>query len=53
MSLAREILHKTETPKVEIPAVKETYEPSQRMQALVKKETKEFLGSTAFVLKAP
>ena len=29
------------------------YEPSQRMQDLIQKETGEFLGATAFALKAP
>jgi len=68
MSLAREILTfdrhpnmpeiKTtvpvkETPAIEIPAEKESYEPSVRMQELIEKETTEFLGATAFVLKAP
>jgi len=40
MSLAREILFVA-------------YEPSERMQELIQKETGEFLGCTAFVLKAP
>ena len=50
MALAREILF------INPPAVKagpQVYQPSERMQELVKKETGEFLGSTAFVLKAP
>ena len=34
-------------------AEKEAYEPSERMQQLVQKETEEFLGLTAFILKAP
>ena len=31
----------------------QAYEPSERMQELIQKETGEFLGATAFVLKAP
>jgi len=67
LSLAREILtvdrHPTlpelkitvpvERPAVEVPVQKRAYEPSERMQELIEKETEEFLGSTAFVLKAP
>ena len=59
LGLAREILtgdrHLLKTPAaVDIPVKKEEpYEPSERMQELVKKETGEFLGSTAFILKAP
>ena len=66
MSLAREILTidrhsnmpevKTTTSQpapVEAPAEKQAYEPSERMQELIQKETEEFLGATAFVLKAP
>ena len=34
------------------PAV-QAYEPSVRMQELIEKQTEEFLGATAFVLKAP
>jgi len=34
-------------------APKQAYEPSERMQELIQKETEEFLGTTAFVLKAP
>ena len=44
MGLAREILTNGRQP---------TYEPSERMQELVQKETEEFLGTTAFCLKAP
>ena len=40
MGLAREILHVS-------------YEPSERMQELIQKETGEFLGGAAFCLKAP
>ncbi len=68
MSLAREILTvdrhptlpeiKIETPRpapatTEAPALAEVYEPSERMQDLIEKETEEFLGATAFCLKAP
>jgi len=62
MSLAREILTidrhpslpevKIETP-VQAPVQAPAYEPSERMQDLIQKETKEFVGATAFVLKAP
>ena len=38
---------------VEIPAPSPAYEPSERMQELVKQETEAFLGATAFILKAP
>ena len=48
MSLAREILFVDG-----VPAGKQTYEPSERMQELIQKETGEFLGATAFCLKAP
>jgi len=34
-------------------AKKEEYGPSERMQELIQKETGEFLGATAFILKAP
>jgi chromosome partitioning protein len=47
MSLAREILF------VKASAEKQTYEPSERMQELIQKETGEFLGGAAFCLKAP
>jgi len=68
MSLAREILTADRRPAVvevktqaiapaaleaPAPAPSEAYEPSERMQALVEKETGEFLGATAFVLNAP
>ncbi len=67
MSLAREILTLDRHPTIpfvpskvpaealpaEIPDEKQSYEPSERMQELIQKETEEFLGSTAFVLKAP
>jgi hypothetical protein len=68
MSLAREILTvdrhptlpevKTSVPVQEpasepLAAAILAYEPSERMQELIQKETKEFLNSTAFVLKAP
>ena len=67
MSLAREILTidrhpnlpevkitiPAERPSIEAPAEKQAYEPSERMQGLIEKETEEFLGATAFVLKAP
>ena len=64
MGLAREILTvdrqmspvPLQTPAeipTEIPAEKQSYEPSGRMQELIQKETGEFLGATAFVLKAP
>ena len=52
MSLAREILTGDRHP-MQTPAEKQTYEPSERMQELVQKETGEFLGATAFCLKAP
>ena len=42
MSLAREILTAHRHP---------THEPSQRMQELIQKETREFLGATTFCLK--
>jgi chromosome partitioning protein len=57
MGLAREILTAdrqpapAEAPKA--PAESQAYEPSERMQDLIQKETKEFVGATAFVLKAP
>ena len=41
------------TPEVEAPALAQAYEPSERMQELIEKETEQFLGATAFVLKAP
>ena len=47
MSLAREILF------VKAPAEKQTYEPSERMQELIQKETGEFLGGDSLCLKAP
>jgi len=66
MSLAREILTVDRHPAlpevkitvpvqapIEAPSVAQTYEPSERMQELIEKETEEFIGSTAFVLKAP
>jgi chromosome partitioning protein len=68
MSLAREILtgeRQSALPEVKTAVSRETaveapakaevqaYEPSERMQELIEKETGEFLGSTAFVLKAP
>jgi chromosome partitioning protein len=66
MSLAREILLVDRHPslpevKIEVPrtapetepAEKQSYEPSQRMQELISKETSDFVCSTAFVLKAP
>jgi chromosome partitioning protein len=68
MSLAREILltdRHPSLPEVKIdaprtapatteePAESKAYEPSERMQELISKETGEFLCSTAFVLKAP
>jgi len=65
MGLAREILTADRHPAApvplqapaeipaEVPAEKQSYEPSERMQELIQSETKEFLGSTAFVLKAP
>ena len=67
MSLAREILCVDRKPGVSSPPLQkpaqvpatvkssapEVYEPSERMQQLVQKETEEFLGATAFVLKAP
>ena len=59
MSLAREILtadrHRLKTEPVHCrePAQEQSYEPSERMQELIQKETEEFLGATAFVLKAP
>ena len=37
---------------IEIPA-QAPYEPSERMQELIEKETASFLGATAFCLKAP
>ncbi len=55
MSLAREILFAQvplQAPAAAAPA-EPSYEPSERMQELIQKETREFLGSTAFVLKAP
>jgi len=55
--LAREILtvdRRLQAPVIETPAAKPAvYEPSERMQQLVQKETEEFLGLTAFILKAP
>ena len=66
MSLAREILTADRQPirtpvaektVVEAPvtlrAEETSYEPSERMQELIEKATSEFLGATAFVLKAP
>jgi chromosome partitioning protein len=68
MSLAREILTVDRHPSlpevkitvpvekpaiIEAPVVAKNYEPSFRMQELIEKETKEFIGATAFVLKAP
>ncbi len=54
MSLAREILtvdrQPMQTPALETP---QAYEPSERMQELIQKETGEFLEATAFCLKAP
>src|ERR1035441_677767 len=62
MSLAREILtidRHPNLPEIKLPPKQEpvveapsepAYEPSQRMQELVQKETGEFLGATAFVL---
>jgi chromosome partitioning protein len=44
MSLAREILTLDRLPD---------YEPSERMRVLIKNETGEFIGATAFVIKAP
>ena len=55
LSLAREILmldKKIETPAVQEPEIA-TYEPSERMQELVTKETAEFVGLAIFSLKAP
>jgi len=66
MSLAREILtvdrHPSlpevkiatpkQTPAVEVPA-ESAYQPSERMQELVQKETTGFLNATTFILKAP
>ncbi len=49
MGLAREIL--TEGRHSNLPEAK--YEPSERMQELIQKETAEFLKGTAFCLKAP
>ncbi|MBF0571275.1 MAG: AAA family ATPase [Candidatus Omnitrophica bacterium] len=40
-------------PAVEAAADTSAYEPSERMQELIHKETGEFTASTAFVLKAP
>ncbi len=41
-------------PAIETPAVvAESYQPSERMEALIAKESEEFLGATAFILKAP
>ena len=55
LSLAREILSRQPylclCPRSRQKA--EEYEPSERMQELIQKETKEFLKATAFVLKAP
>jgi chromosome partitioning protein len=68
LSLAREILttdRRLATPEIkiaipqEVPAVqtaaveKQEYEPSERMQELIQKETAEFLSATSFILKAP
>ena len=66
MSLAREILtvdRHPVLPEIKLPPKQEpatqaadgtqAYEPSERMQELIEKETGEFLGATAFVLKAP
>ena len=66
MSLAREILTHDRVPglpepKIIIPKEEpaetlsqtQEYQPSERMQELIQKQTEEFLGSTAFVLKAP
>jgi chromosome partitioning protein len=55
MSLAREILT-NDRPSLEATSVEakpQEYEPSGRMQELIEKETGEFLGATAFVLRAP
>ena len=54
LSLAREILttERLANP-TEAKGTKEAYVPSVRMQELIQQETSEFLGSTAFVLKAP
>jgi hypothetical protein len=51
MNLARELLtmERRQAPAVNLKA----YEPSERMQELIQKETDEFIGATAFVLKAP
>lgn len=40
-------------PAVEAPAQEKDYEPSERMQELIQKQTGEFLSATTFVLKAP
>ena len=52
LSLAREILT-AHRHSIETPVGGQAYEPSGRMQELVKKETGEFFKSTAFVLEAP
>ncbi|MBF0504654.1 MAG: AAA family ATPase [Candidatus Omnitrophica bacterium] len=52
LSLAREILS-VNRPVAPPEEASQGYAPSERMQELVERETKEFLSSTAFVLKAP
>jgi len=53
LSLSREILSAKGTFLAPPEEKSEAYEPSPRMQELIEKETKEFLGTTAFILKAP
>ncbi|MDE2009776.1 MAG: AAA family ATPase [Candidatus Omnitrophica bacterium] len=60
LGLAREIMTADRRPvvpetrsKPEAPARPEGYEPSQRMQELIQKETQELLKATAFCLQAP
>jgi len=52
LSLAREILS-LNRPLASQEQKAEEYEPSERMQELIQKETEGFLKTTAFVLKAP
>ena len=53
MSLAREILSRQPSCRHQQNRQRQTYEPSERMQELIQKETEGFLKTTAFILKAP